>query len=175
MRKTLTVMAMVIALAMSTMAGAVASGQSITSPEDGDIIISDTLKVRATGVGDSVTWGFRYAVIDEEPIPSSGGNECWGTGDGTWDIDGNVGRPGADSTFYDLIDGNFSVDIDVADLDDGSYCLVVGGNERQVVFFELGTADSKDACKDGGWETFGEYRNQGQCVSEFARKQRDSE
>lgn len=29
---------------------------------------------------------------------------------------------------------------------------------------------TKDQCKDGGWQTFGEFKNQGQCVSYFATR-----
>lgn len=32
------------------------------------------------------------------------------------------------------------------------------------------TGYSKDQCKDGGWRTLG-FRNQGQCVSYFAKQQ----
>ena len=32
------------------------------------------------------------------------------------------------------------------------------------------TGYSKDQCKNGGWKTFGVFKNQGDCVSYFATK-----
>ena len=168
MRKTLLTMAVVIALALGMMAPAMAEeAPIITSPADGEIVLSDVLHLSAENVEDDVRWAVRKSDEAEDP-----------TCIGQTDVAGNVRELDDEAV---IKDGRFDKEInrETAELEDGAYCFAMnqgaagdGSAERAVVFFYLATPDSKDACKNGGWETFGDYRNQGQCVSEFARQQR---
>ena len=170
----LTVMAMVIAFAMSTMAGAFANSTipdaEILSPTDGGIYYlapdaqERSILLKAETAPDHE---FAYAVrTASEGIEDYDYDSCLSSG--------------SENLFF--AGGGLFTDEDglwesTVDLGTGTYCFVFNGNPgpadvgedyRPVVTFHVGVADSKDACKDGGWETFGDYRNQGQCVSYFA-------
>ena len=166
------VMAMVIALAMSTMAGAFADGHTgITSPTDGEIIIADVLELRAYEPAADPEGVAAWAVRSAENNPECDTSQP--------DLAGWLGGTFQEDVGAVSWDGEtFAVDIEVSGWDRGEYCFAFNPEpfyeNRHTAFFDLGVPESKDACKNGGWETFGDYRNQGQCVSEFARMQRDS-
>ena len=43
-----------------------------------------------------------------------------------------------------------------------------GGTLTQSLFVDCSKPETKDDCKNGGWSNFN-FKNQGQCVSHFAR------
>jgi hypothetical protein len=59
--------------------------------------------------------------------------------------------------------------ITVADVDlDGDLDLAVGQGRRILILINTTPPPlptSKDECKNGGWQTFGVFKNQGDCVS----------
>ena len=171
MRRTLTVMAALAALVFSAMAASHVGedGQpTITSPTAGEHILSTVVQLSGVDVDEDVRWAVRASSADDDPTCIA-----------ETDVAGNV--RGLDDAADIDEDGNFSatLDRDALDLADGEYCFSLNqgepgtpSTERAFVFFYLSTPDSKDACKNGGWEDFtdepGPFRNQGQCVSYFA-------
>lgn len=164
MRRTLTVTMMAVVLALSTLTAALAGTGSITAPGEGEYVLSDTLSLRASAP--SAEGGVAWAVRNAEDNPDcTDGASAGGT------LAGNVNGANDD---YSWENGEFSADIDVSTWADGEYCFAFNpepyNTMRDQQNFFLATPTSKDACKDGGWQTFGSYENQGQCVSEFARE-----
>ncbi len=164
----LAIVAMAIALAMSAMAGAFAAGHTgITSPTEGEIVITNVLELRAYEPGADADGVAAWAVRSADNNPDCGTSQP--------DLAGWQG-PHADAASWDGT--YFEADIEVSGWDRGEYCFAFNPEpfyeNRHIVFFSLGTPESKDACKDGGWQTFGDWKNQGECVSYFARMQRDS-
>ncbi len=229
MKKTTMVMAMAIALAMSTM-GAALAATIITSPNVvnstgapvvditsydgvGSLFIStptsaDKATVRVTDA-DGITLGeldsLAYRSLREagalqqtvslnitvtpwagtfvyEPVYDS----AYTVDTGVWQTFESIGTTGGwwrtgvaptYESFADQIDGFEDREIVRISVNQGSgnpglmtYTDWVEVNGERFDFEPL--AFTKDDCKDGGWETnfaAGEYKNQGQCVSEFAR------
>jgi hypothetical protein len=168
MKRTSIVMAMIVALALSAVSTALATTGAITAPGAGDIIVSNTLQLRAyeTTATDGVSWAVRDATNNPDCVShingvlmTKAGNVDGFTDTSTW-VAAETGK-------------TFSKDLVVSAWDRGDYCFAFNphptNTTRYAVFFDLGTATSKDACKDGGWMTFGDYRNQGECVSSFAK------
>ena len=162
-------MAALAALVFTSMAAMEASGEAgptITSPTAGEHVLSDVLTLSATGVDDDARWALRKSAEEDDPTCIA-----------STDVAGNV-RGFTDEATID--DGEFLFTISRSEegLADGAYCFAVnqgaagdGSFERDIVFFYLSQPESKDACKDGGWETnfpADTFRNQGQCVSFFA-------
>lgn len=164
-----TVMAALAALVFTSMAAMDASAEgvpTITSPTAYEHVLSDVLTLSAVGVDDDARWALRKSDKGEDPTCIA-----------QTDVAGNV-RGFTDEATID--DGKFlfTISRSAEELEDGAYCFSVnqgisgdGSSERDIVFFYLSQPESKDACKNGGWETNfppDTYRNQGQCVSFFA-------
>ena len=165
-------MVIALALSMAAMASAALTGESgtptITSPMPGEHILSDVVVLSGIDVEPDVRWALRKSTAEEDPFCTA-----------QTDVAGNV-RGFEDEAEIDE-DGNFRATINrvALQLEPGEYCFNLNqgapstaSTERAFVFFFLSTPDSKDACKDGGWMTFGDWQNQGECVSSFARMQR---
>jgi len=132
MKRTLLVLGMVLALAMTAMASAdvVDPDPGITSPTAGEVIYENTLELRASEPAADedveVAWAVRSAVNN----PTCGTSQD--------DLAGWRG-PQADAASW--ADGDFSADIDVSTWDAGEYCFAFNphpyGEFRDTVFFYI--------------------------------------
>ena len=163
----LMVMAVVIALAMSMIAGAFASEHfgitSPTAPEGERALVAPDEDVLLTAIGPDtggVQWAVRTGTCDpNQPLEVT--------------IAGNVdGR----TDVADWEDGHFSFLLTSDRLepteDDEFYCFVFNPNDGDRYtqeFVVVSTETTKDICKNGGWRDWADpdFRNQGECVSYF--------
>ena len=113
------VMALVIALAMSTMSAVVADGYpAITSPTADEVVYENLLYLSANDVdaeGNAVRWAVRYETCDAVADANRAGNVTGVDDPFTWE------------------DGYFSAEVDITSWDAGRYCFVFNT--------ELGEAD----------------------------------
>lgn len=110
MKKTSVLMA-IIAMTLSTMPMAIASGHAeITSPTAGEVIYQNTLNLEASDPNVAVDGtAVHWAVVTDQP----GGPECTG------DIHAN-----RNSHQYTWENGEFSAEVDLSGLAAGEYCFV---------------------------------------------------
>ena len=163
----LVVMAMVIALAMSMMAGAFASDHfgitSPTAPEGERALVAPGEDVLLEAIGPD-TGGVQWAVRAGTCAKNEGA------------IAGNVDGYN-DEAYWE--GGEFSYTLSHERLsptvDDEFYCFVFnpreGGDETRYTqeFVVVSEETTKDICKDGGWRDWADpsFKNQGECVRYF--------
>lgn len=146
-------MAAAVCGSLMLLGGPALADSGIDTPTDGQIYLSgSTVNLSAhTDLDPAVIkWAVRT------------GNCATATSAGT--VAGNVdGRNDPSS----VSNGVFSAS--VSNLADGNYCFVFNVNNgavRDLHNFSLAPAQTKEQCKDGGWEVSG-FKNQGECVSSF--------
>ena len=152
MKKLLTATLATVALILG-MAGTAMADTTITSPNEGQIILNGRIDLVVAAEWDNGA-GVQWAVRQ--------GTCARGTGTVAGNVDGF-------NTPHDVVDQTLYASIDVSGWESGDYCAVVNPNSDQRVFVEFQVANglTKDNCKKGSWEGYG-FSNQGECVSFFA-------
>ena len=171
MKKTLSVLTMAVALVLSAVGMAAAEVNAVT-PSTNDInrdngwahfnVVEDDVpgQVTVEFVNPRAHFScFEYRSDGEAP-DSTDPNYNELVTDGLWDFV-CVNNSTTDTELTILADSQVEIR------------MVFGAEEDERFDWTsidvLEVPKTKEDCKDGGWETFGDYKNQGQCVSEYAR------
>ncbi len=104
--------------------------------------------------------------------------------DDTFTVRGFTPTGSANGTLLPFDGAATAIQSQVVNLTGGGFCggigpSINGGSPIAVVGFELQLAYAgnpgigKDTCKSGGWQSFGVFKNQGDCVSFFASRGRN--
>lgn len=194
-KKTLTVMTMVIALAMSNVAMAIGSstlGNDAVSRAWVDswsnfTVVDTNNSADVHGTISEVEFyahragSVRFVIVDSAQVVTAVSEVFTAPGSGKFTAPFAAGvTPGDNLGVYSVGNGVVSFDYDTTAAtaywtDNNSGQPTIGtllNNEGDGRIYSMNATitprpDAKDACKNGGWEGF--YRNQGQCVSAFAR------
>jgi hypothetical protein len=163
MRKTLTIMTLVMALALTTMAGAFADGHLPSTNDDNRTKEWAHFNVLDTRVGE----------VDVEFVSTRDFFSCFeyrSDGDTDSKIDDDNFNPAVDDGLYPFTCVKNETTPMTLTADEYVEIRMVFGAESDERF-DWTRVDvlqpTVDDCKDGGWMTFGDFKNQGQCIASF--------